>query len=205
MRGFATGRAVALREIWRGRVWSARPATVVADAEDLRMLYVPIGGRWMSPCDEDGSPLRARRDRWALCECIWEDHHVLSFAWPDVGHAILLFFDRSWSPTTWYVNVQEPLRRSRVGFDTMDQDLDVLVAPDGSSVRWKDEDELLEDVRLGNYTQDEAATFRAEGERGVRRIVDRDPPLDRDWSTWRPDPAWPPPTLPFGWDRLREE
>ena len=123
---------------------------------------------------------------------------MLSFAWPGVGHAVLLFFDRAWSPTTWYVNVQDPYAPVPGGFDTMDHDLDVLVALDGTSVRWKDEDELLEDVRLGNYTQDEAATFRAEGERGVRRILEREPPLDRDWTTWRPDASWPPPTLPAG-------
>lgn len=205
MRRFDTGRTVALREIWHGGVWSARPATVVTDDDDVQMFYVPIGARWMSPRDEGGTVLRARRERWVLGESTWEDHHVLSFAWPGVGHAVLLFFDRAWSPTIWYVNVQEPLRRSSVGFDTMDHDLDVLVALDGTSVRWKDEDELLEDVRLGNYTQDEAATFRAEGERGVRRILDREPPLDRDWTTWRPDASWPPPTLPAGWDRLHEE
>jgi hypothetical protein len=201
---FETGSSVALREIWHGRLWSARPAAVVADAEDLQMFYVPIGTRWMSPRDEGGSVLRARRDRWTLGESTWEDHHVLSFAWPGVGHAVLLFFDHSWSPTTWYVNVQEPLRRSPVGFDTMDHDLDVLVALDRSAVRWKDEDELIEDVRLGNYTQEEATTFRAEGERGVRRILERKPPLDRDWTTWRPDPSWPPATLPLDWDRLPE-
>jgi hypothetical protein len=198
---FEIGRPVALREIWRGRVWSARPANVVADAEDLRMFYVPIGARWMSPRDEEGTVLRARRDRWTLGESTWKDHHVLSFAWPDIGHAVLLFFDREWFPTTWYVNVQEPMRRSPIGFDTMDHDLDVLVAMDGSDVRWKDEDELLEDVRLGNYTEDDAASFRAEGERGVRRILDREPPLDRDWTTWRPGPSWPPATLPSGWER----
>lgn len=201
---FEIGRAVALREVWRDRVWSARPATVVADDGELQMFYVPIGARWMSPRDDDGTMLRARRDRWTLGESTWEDHHVLSFAWPGVGHAVLLFFDREWSPTTWYVNVQEPLRRSPIGFDTMDQDLDVLVATDGSSVRWKDEDELLEDVRLGTYTDEEAASFRSEGERGVRRILDREPPLDSDWTTWRPDPSWPPATLPSDWDRAGE-
>lgn len=205
MRRFESGTSVALREIWHGRVWSARPATVVADAEDLQMFYVPIGARWMSPRDEGGTVvLRARRDRWTLGESTWEDHHMLSFAWPGVGHAALLFFDRSWSPTTWYVNVQEPLRRSPVGFDTMDHDLDVLVALDGSSIRWKDEDELLEDVRLGNYTHDDAASFRNEAERGVHRILEREAPFDRDWTAWRPDPSWPTATLPPGWDTLGE-
>jgi hypothetical protein len=33
----------------------------------------------------------------------------------------------------WYVNLQEPFRRSRLGFDTQDLELDVVVSPDGSS------------------------------------------------------------------------
>ena len=115
MRRFDTGRAVALREIWHDSVWSAQPATVVGDTDDVQMFYVPIGSRWMSPRDEGGSVLRARRDRWTLGESIWEDHHVLSFAWPGVGHAVLLFFDRAWSPTTWYVNAPRPRFDTRAG------------------------------------------------------------------------------------------
>jgi hypothetical protein len=68
VRRFETGLSVALREIWNGGVWSARPATVVADADHLQMFYVPIGTRWMSPRDEAGTVLRARRDRWTLGE-----------------------------------------------------------------------------------------------------------------------------------------
>jgi hypothetical protein len=44
--------------------------------------------------------------------------------------------------------------------------------------------------------------MRADGERAVRRILDREPPFDRDWTTWRPDPSWPVPILPEGWDRV---
>jgi hypothetical protein len=33
----------------------------------------------------------------------------------------------------------------------------------------------------------------------VERITRREPPHDRDWHLWRPDPAWKVPTLPVGW------
>jgi hypothetical protein len=28
----------------------------------------------------------------------------------------------------------------------------------------------------------------------------REHPFDRDWSGWRPDPTWPLPELPPGWN-----
>ena len=66
----------------------------------------------------------------------------------------------------WYVNLQEPLRRSPLGFETDDLVLDIRIQPDGSWA-WKDEDELEEAVRLGRFTEDEAQAIRAEGERVV--------------------------------------
>src|SRR3990170_2130516 len=35
------GDTVALREIWGGRVWYARPAVVVTDEQNLTMFHVP--------------------------------------------------------------------------------------------------------------------------------------------------------------------
>ena len=73
----------------------------------------------------------------------------------------------------WYVNLQDPLRRTPLGFDTVDHALDVVVELDRSSWRWKDEEELAEAVRDGLFTPEEAADFRAWGERAVERILGR--------------------------------
>jgi len=99
------------------------------------------------------------------------------------------------------VNLQEPLRKTRIGFDTLDHELDVIVEFNGSW-RWKDEDELAEAISRGLLPAEDEPRLRSEGERAVRRIVEREPPFDRDWSDWRPDPAWPVPALPEGWDRI---
>jgi predicted RNA-binding protein associated with RNAse of E/G family len=99
----------------------------------------------------------------------------------------------------WYVNLQAPLRRTPLGFDTVDHALDVIVELDGSWA-WKDEDELAEAVEQGLFTVEEAERFHADGERAIARILDREPPFDRDWSSWRPDPDWPMPTLQTGWN-----
>jgi predicted RNA-binding protein associated with RNAse of E/G family len=113
-----------------------------------------------------------------------------------------LLWDEDWQPLHWYVNLQAPLRRTRVGFDLVDHILDVIVSIDRSAVRWKDEDELQQAIALGMFTAEEADRFRSQGERAVARLVGREPPFHRDWTDWRPDPSWTPAELPAGWDRL---
>jgi hypothetical protein len=78
--------------------------------------------------------------------------------------------------------------------------LDVVIELDRTSWRWKDEDELAEAVGDGLFSAAEAATFRTWGERAIDRILRGDPPFDREWHRWRPDPAWRHPRLPDGWD-----
>ena len=59
--------------------------------------------------------------------------------------------------------------------------------------------EIIERGLLNPYDE---KRLRAEAKDAVRRIVAREPPFDRDWFGWRPDPAWRTPTLPEGWDRV---
>jgi len=196
---FRPGEAVALREIWRGRVWAARAATIVEDRPDQTTFFIPVGTGWMTPA-RDGVLLRIPQEDFELVERRFHEAHVLSFAWPGVPFAVLRFFRSDWSPLSWYVNLQEPLRRRPTGFDTMDHELDVIVQGDGAW-SWKDEDELTEAIRLGVLEPEDETRLRAEGLAAVRRILGREPPFDRDWDGWRPDPAWVPPVLPAGWDR----
>jgi predicted RNA-binding protein associated with RNAse of E/G family len=203
VRRFEPGETVVLRERLRGRPWRARPATVVLDADDLWMFFLPIGNRWIGPAATSDHPMRRKAPGadWALVEHRWTTAHVLSFAWPGAGAAVLHFWDESWSPRSWYVNVEAPLRRFELGFDTLDHDLDIVLEPDRSSWHWKDEDDVAEGIRLGVYTPQEAEDFRREAEVALRRVLDREPPFDREWADWRPDPSWPTPVLPEGWDR----
>ena len=102
----------------------------------------------------------------------------------------------------WYINLQSPLRPSAVGFDYQDHVLDVLVSADLRTWRWKDEADLEEAVARGIFTRAEATAIRAEGERAVERMLARETPFDRSWDGWRPDPSWPRPAFPEGWDRV---
>lgn len=191
---------MALREIWEGRIWSARAATVVDDSADQTTFFVPAGTIRMAPV-HGGAALRLPAKSFELAPSTSGQAHAVSFGWPDVWNGTLLFFHPDWRARNWYVNLQEPLRRTEVGFDYLDLKLDVIVGLDGTW-RWKDEDELAEAIARGLIPAEDEMRLRAEGERAVRRISEREPPFDRDWTTWRPDPAWPTPSLPDGWERV---
>lgn len=199
-RRFAPGTPVALRDVWQGSVWTARPALVVEDSSDQVMLFIPAGIRWFAPVHE-GRRLKLQRPGFELAEFRTEDLHVLSFAWPDTFAAALLEFRPDWSPLRWYVNLEDPLRRGEIGFDTFDHKLDVILEFDGTW-RWKDEDEFAEAIRLGLLDAAREPELRADAQAAVRRISGREPPFDRDWTTWRPDPSWRVPELPEGWERV---
>jgi hypothetical protein len=202
---FAPGTSIALREVLRGKIWAARPLLVVRDEPEQLMFYATVGARWMAPDTTDRADLirtKATASSWELVERIWNETHVLSFTWPGAGHAVLHFWDEVWSPLGWYVNVQRPLERFDVGFDSLDEDLDVVIAADRSAWRWKDEDDVALGVELGLYSPPDVERFHAEGARGRDRLLEREPPFDSEWADWRPDPAWGLPALPEGWDAI---
>jgi len=195
------GDVVVLREIWRGRIFEARPAIVVLDRAGLRAFYIPPGAILKSPVDGSGTILRLPHGQWSLADRRRGPTHWLSFAWPDVAHAALLRWDEEGTFLGWYVNLQTPLAPTGVGFDFTDHFLDLLVNPNGRW-SWKDEDELAEALALGLISRAQAEEVRAEGERAIERIEAREEPFDDSWIGWRPDPSWATPMLPEGWDTL---
>lgn len=199
---WSPGEAIALREIWRGKLWTARAATVVEDSPGRTILYVAPGMRWKCPVNPDGSWQRVPSEEWVLGDRVWREKHVLSFTWPGVAHAVLLYWGaEDHRFLGWYVNLQEPLRRAPAGFDYMDHMLDIEVAPD-RSWRWKDEDELEQMLRGRLITPAETREIRAEAGRAIERLERREEPFDDRWIGWRPDASWPTPELPPGWDLL---
>jgi hypothetical protein len=198
VRRFDRGEVVALRETWGGRIFAAIPARVVEDHGDRRTFYIgPCN--WKSAKGADGEWLRLPVGEWTLHDRPSEGH-LLSFSFDGVAAAPILFWDERWRPRYWYVNLETPPTPTPIGFDFTDHVLDVLVSINRTTVTWKDEDELEQAIRLGLFTAREADRFRENGERAVERLVNREPPFDRDWTDWRPDPAWTAPDLPDGWE-----
>ena len=193
------GEVVVLREVWHGRIFEARPANVVLDRQDVTAFFLPTGISIRSAVGPDGQQTRMPFGEWRLAERRRGHRRVLSFAWPQVAYAVLLF----WHPDDrfggWYVNLQTPLARTALGFDYTDHFLDVVVAHD-RSWRWKDEDELALAFDRGMLTPVEMDAIRAAGENAIEHLERRVEPFDDTWLDWKPDPGWPLPELPPGWD-----
>jgi hypothetical protein len=188
------GEPIVRRDVWHGRPWVGWSGIVVQDAEELLVLYMPEGGEIaVAEGDFPGEHPWQGKGRW-------RGHGVLQLQRPDEMYAVWVF----WSGperrlSSWYLNIQEPYRRTSIGFDTQDLELDLVVRPDGTW-RWKDE-ELLEGwVERGRWSPAEVAAIRAEGERLAADIDAGRRWWSEDWATWQPDPGWSVPRLPAGWE-----
>ncbi len=99
----------------------------------------------------------------------------------------------------WYINLEYPITRTDRGFDYTDMILDIIVEPDLKNWRWKDADEFQEAVDLDMISPQEAKMFRAEGEKALK-LLRSGKSVFNAWEHWHPDPSWPVPVLPDGWD-----
>jgi hypothetical protein len=203
------GDVIALRFFPRGRLLWMLPVRVVEDSDEQIVLFLDAGTVIKKPVDpETGEEIsrrlryRARFDvQWVLGNAVWRENSVLMVARPGQARSHWAFWTaHDWTFHAWYVNLQAPLARSNVGFDTEDHVLDVVIEPDLATWEWKDEEELADAVRVGRFTAADADQIRAEGMRAVQALNAREWPFNDAWSSWRPDPSWPLPTLQPDWE-----
>ena len=201
------GTTIVVDEVWNRKLWATRPVLVVEDRPDLLVVWCPKGTIRKVPTTPAGRPRASTRgERLATCllEEAWDlvDHEwdvsTLMLMEPGALHATWVSFLENGDHWGWYVNLQRPFVRSDSAVTTMDLALDVLIAPDRSEWRWKDEDEFQLLVEAGLLGAEEAASVRAEALRVIDRAVACEPPFSDDWPRWTPDPAWETPTLPVG-------
>jgi hypothetical protein len=205
---WAAGETVVVQEVWRERVWAARPMTVVRDDGDVAALWFPQGTRWKAPTLDPRRPWFGDRGQrlaecaasgdWVFRDGEWDASTLVLMREGD-WHAVWVSWLADGSHWGWYVNLQKPYRRTALGFETMDLMLDVIVDPD-RTWRWKDEDELAVFVERGVFEPAIADRIRIEGLSVARRAERNEPPFDEPWPEWRPDPSWALPRLPPGWN-----
>ena len=99
----------------------------------------------------------------------------------------------------YYINFQLPFRRTSLGFDTFDLDLDIVVEPT-QKWEWKDVDEYEQGISLGGIQSDWVMEVEQAKSEVINRIEKRIYPFDASWLNWRPDPSWAEPYLPENWD-----
>jgi len=196
------GDTVVMRGVWRNKLWWAATATVVQDAPDLLALYWRAGTPEKSPAQRP-TPPDLLSNGICLVDRKWVDTDVLMLAEPGAAHSVYLMWETGQAKLRcWYVDLQEPLRRTEIGFDTMDHLLDIVISADRSEWRWKDGDEFGEAVALGVYSPEEARAIRLDGERVIDLLRAGQSPFYEGWESWRPPAEWKIPKLPDGWDKL---
>jgi hypothetical protein len=120
---------------------------------------------------------------------------------PGRCHSVLLFWDGGGNRrrfTNYFVNMEEPFRRTAIGVDTQDHTLDVTVRPD-LSWAWRDAAELENHLKHGFYTAELSEAIRSEGKRAIEAIMEGTHPCLNAWDRWLPDPDWDTPPMPAGW------
>ena len=175
-----------------GRAWLELPVIVVSDEPELLVVYLPEGaplrfppGRWPTP---DGLHPWSGKERWA-------GNGVLMLHRPGEAHSVWVFWGsegRAFSG--WYLNLQEPFRRTRAGFDTQDLELDIWI-PLGGRWVFKDDDQLEVRMREGRFTAEQVRAIRAEGRRIAAELDAGRRWWDETWAEWAPDPSWPTPAF----------
>jgi Protein of unknown function (DUF402) len=211
---FDHGRLVLRRHFMReellSRVWLGR---VAADDRHGLWIWVATGSAFHDIGAADGRAFREIPfDEWgrtakAMREVQWRGQ-VLMLHPPAEPFSVWFFFDPDGQFGSWYVNLERPGTRwddgTLAGIDTVDYDLDLVVAPD-RRWRWKDEEEFREHLAHPDvYWVDDEAAVRADGERVVKLIEAGAFPFDGTGCDFRPDPAWDVPAqMPAGWDRPR--
>jgi hypothetical protein len=182
------GQLVTRREVLNdGRSWMHVPVRVVHDDDGLLATYVASGAPFTFPLGDwpTGNGLHPWHGKEA-----WEGHGVLMLQRPGESYAIWTFwFGAERAFRGWYVNFQEPFRRTPIGYDTQDLELDIWVPLDGPW-EWKDLELLELRVREGRFTEEQADAIRSEGDR-VAALLDAGARWwDDGWASWKPDEGW---------------
>jgi len=199
-----TGDVIVFRGVHLQKIWYAIPVFVVQDKPTLIALYWPAGtqGKWRMP--SSGAKVTPRDvvvTEMELKDRTWDKTDVLMLITPGVAHAVYMMRDAVMKNLLcWYVNLQDPISRTSIGFDTRDHVLDVVFSPDKSSWYWKDEDQLDEAVSLGLLTSAEAFSIRKEGDRVIKLISENQPPFCDGWEEWIPPTQWSVPKLRGDWN-----
>ncbi len=195
---FHPGQPIVLRQLWQGKVWEARPEIVVQDTAELRAFYKVTGTVWKD-ADPDIKPSNRKHQAWSLKNVVWTFGGTLRLSVPGKGYSVIRMNNLDHSIYGWYINLEQPLRKTSIGFDYEDEILDIFISPDLSSWRWLDEDELIEAVSTGLMSKEKVAALYQDGEEALV-LLQSGKSIFNGWESWQPDPSWPVPVLPVNWD-----
>jgi uncharacterized protein len=198
-----SGEHIVIRGIGFRRLWWAMPATIVEDTSKLIAVYWRSGTRWKDVREHATADDLLSNEKADIIDKTWSETDVLMLAIPGESHSVWIMWEEGHTKIRcWYINLESPLKRTRLGFDEMDHELDIVISPDRSNWWWKDEEAFKEMELKGVFTTDEVKAIRKEGERAIRQMQMGESPFCDNWEKWMPPLEWIIPELPIGWDKI---
>ena len=193
-----------LRWVSGSYITGAVPCELVEETSEFVALFQPGGTRWMRAAGERTGP-RGRN----MLPAARDGHEETE--WTGDGVLRLHCFGDEWSTWRWlsdagewsdyfYINLEDPWRRTDIGFDSGDWELDIVGTP--ASWTYKDEDELAWSEQVGLVTPDWAERTRAAGRRASEALESNAWPFSADWNRWLPAPGATLPALPGLWSQV---
>jgi Protein of unknown function (DUF402) len=172
-----------------GHAWAEIAVLCVEDTDELLATYIPEGAPIRFPPAPFGPHPWLGKERW-------HGHGTLMLQRPADWYAVWVF----WSGPKrefrgWYLNLQEPFRRTELGYDTQDLELDIWLPREGG-YELKDDERLEQRVEEGRFTPEQVREIRAEAARILAEVESEGRWWPDSWSEWQPDPDWPTPTFP---------
>ncbi|MBT2555553.1 DUF402 domain-containing protein [Arthrobacter sp. ISL-5] len=196
LRTFRPGERILIREVLDSKVWTARPVTVIEDTDDQLVSYLAPGTLIDYPLAvEHGEKTFSMwlSGEWGLRKKEFVAPGMLRIAPHGQPFEVFASVPENGGVISWYVNFQQPLKRTALGFDTMDETLDLIVAADFSSWERRDEDELELAVSMGIYDPADAQRLIASCAAVEQSLSQGTVPWDIRWR------GWTPPATGAGW------
>jgi len=125
---FQAGATIVRRDTVHGQVWAAAPVRVISDTPEALLVAHWPGVQTMSPAtyiEANRSGLRDGRLRlvrelaagtWELGDWTWQHSTVLTRIDPGEHFSVHRFFDENHQAGIWYVNFEQPARRTAIGY-----------------------------------------------------------------------------------------
>jgi hypothetical protein len=191
---WCSGDTILMRHVRFGRVLQALPVRVVEDDGDRLVTWIAPETTCIYPNGLDAQGNLLPLEEWRLTLRNWTGSGNV-----DVLDASTPFAIRHvWADEAldhWYVNLQEPYRRTTRGYDTMDHQLDVVLRRDGRD-ELKDEHHLAQAQAIELFGPEETADFLATA---ADVLAGRAELVPTGYESFRPDPRWKTPALPPDW------
>ncbi|MDO9300193.1 MAG: DUF402 domain-containing protein [Anaerolineales bacterium] len=204
------GDNVLLRGVYDNRPIYVQSLRVVKDTPEETALLVLPGAECVAPSGYIHHGHDWNLVRWQetlgnslqLEKYLWHTNRFLILLEPEKFYSTIYIWEAASDKfVCYYINFQLPFRRTPLGFDTLDLDLDIVIEA-SLKWQWKDKHEYQDGIRTGGIKPEWVKEIERAQNEVFARIEKQTYPLDASWMNWQPDPAWSTPYLPENWDEI---